>query len=131
MNPQEIADAIKETRAWDDSTEKSMRLDALYSMSRRRMGQTEFKPDVWLDNDDMEIPKRRDHFWHIFGFHYWLHYDDNNVFDGTRRICLICEDSGSSPMNRHYALYEPLGWVTRLNLDILLDFIAAHKKESI
>lgn len=121
MNPQEIFDAIKETRLWAPSDETSMQLRALYSMGRRRLGQVEYKPDIWLDLCDMKTPTRSDQAWHIF-FHKWLHYDDNNVFDGSKQICLICGKSESSPMKRDYG-YEPNGY-DDLNLRIVLDFIA-------
>ncbi len=124
MNRKEIAEKIKETKTWHDCDEKRMALRALYSMASRRAGQVEFKPDVWLDVCDLRIPKGFS-FLHMIGLCDWLNYDDNNRFDGTRRICLRCGKSESTMMNRVYADYRPNGY-DDLNRAILLDFIRAY-----
>lgn len=126
MNAKDIQRAIDETKTWRDCDEKTMRLKALYSMRSRRLGQVEFDPKIWLDTCDMTTPTHSNKAWHLFGFHKWLHYDDNNVFDGTRRICLICGLVESSPMNRIYAVYESCGYA-EINLEMLLNFIKEHQ----
>lgn len=121
MNRDEILRAIDETRDWDDCEEKTMRLVALYSMIRARAGQNQFKPKVFLDRDQMRVPGKWDKALHVLGVHQWLEYDDNNFFDGTRRICLICGLTQSSPLKRIYG-YDPCNY-GELDLEEVLEYI--------
>jgi len=109
MNVEEIHERIKDVKTWDHSDERRMSLDALGRMLMARMGQVSFKKGIYLDDEGLRLPNLGDKLWHFIGFHFWLEYDDNNVFDATRRLCLICEASESSPMRRDLAYYQPCG----------------------
>ena len=118
----EVRERIEEVRTWKPSTEKSMAMRALGSLLLARTRQIEFKEGIYLEKDQMKLPTTSDRIFHIIGFHAWLEYDDANVFDGTRRVCLICGKTGSSPMRRDLAYYET---TKHDNLDLaeLLAFI--------
>jgi len=119
----EIHEKIEETRTWERSKEKSMAMKALGGLLLARMGQTQFQEGIFLDREQMRLPNLLDRLFHLFPFlHMWLEYDDANVFDGTRRVCLICGRTGSSIMRRDLAYYETTEH-DNLDLKELLAFI--------
>lgn len=122
----EIHEKIEETSTWERSEEKSIAMRALGSLLLARMGQTQFQEGIFLEREQMRLPNLLDRFFHLLPFlHMWLDYDDANVFDGTRRICLICGRTESSIMRRDLAYYEKVN--DGLNLKELLAFIKSTK----
>ena len=102
----EIHERIEETSKWNKSDEKSMAMKALGSMLLSRMGQDEILSGIYLERDHFRLPSILNRVFHLIGFHVWLDFDDSNVFDGTRRICLVCGLVQSSMMNREWAYFE-------------------------
>ena len=122
----EVRERIEETRTWEPSTEKSMVMKALGSLLLARMGQTTFKDGIFLEREQMRLPNILNRFFHLFPFlHTWLEYDDANVFDGTRRICLICGKTESSIMRRDLAYYESCSYGL-LDLKELLAYVKSQ-----
>ena len=127
MNVKEIYEKLDESKDWVEGSTRDIHRQALGRMLLARMGQTEFKKGVFLERDHMKKPSIIDRVIHIFPFcHMWLEYDDCNVFDATRRICLICGRTESSIMRRDLAYYEPAGYA-ELDLKEVHEFIRKVK----
>lgn len=118
---EEIHELIDEASDWGPSKEKDMMMEALGRMLLSRQGQLTYKDGVYFERNQMRIPNLSDKVFHLFGFHTWLEYDDANVFDCTRRICLICGRTESSPLRREYGYDGEAGY--KLNLKQVLKFI--------
>ena len=106
MNSKEILERSREVSTWNDSTEKSMAMKALGSMLLARMGQVEAIPGLFFEESQLRIPSLWDRVFHLIGFHCWVEFDQMDVFDGTRRGCLVCGYVESSMMNRANAFYK-------------------------
>ena len=126
MNVKEIREKIEETSKWTPGSTKDIGMRALGQMLLNRMGQVEFDEGIFVEQSGLVYPSLFDRMFHVIGFHSWLEFDDTNVFDGTKRICLICGRTESSMMNRANAYYE-LSAYHELSQKKLYGFIKSAK----
>ena len=126
----EILEEVRTVQSEENTENKKFYMKILGSLLLTRMGQNRFKEGIFLEKDQLRFPSIFDRVIHLVGLgllHTWLEYDDSNVFDGTRRICLICGHTESSIMNREWAYYEDSNDADALNLKEVLSYI---KKEA-
>jgi len=105
-SPEDVLKQVEEIKKWEPSVERSMALKALGSILLKVTYGKQFKPGFFFDMDTyLGNPGFFERIFHLI-FCHWVEYDDNNSFDATKQVCLICGRTQSSIMARSYAYME-------------------------